>query len=190
MKVLVDADSLPKSVRSIVIKAAIKRNLDITFCSDRFLKDIQAAYNLHTSSLRNIAKEEGETDKQKISNIKSTIKQIVVETGENSADDKIVELAESGDLAITHDIPLSDRLVSKGAIVIDDRGSIYTEDNIKTRLSLRNAMTELRSYGVNLEKSGSMSAKDVKAFADAFSKTLDSMIREQNSWCKFNIICK
>jgi uncharacterized protein YaiI (UPF0178 family) len=177
MKVLVDADSLPKAVRSIVIKAAIKRNLDIIFCSDRFLKDIQAAYNTHTSNLRKIAKEEGVTEREELIKIKSTIKQIVVETGENSADDKIVELAGKDDLAITHDIPLADRLVTKGTLVLDDRGAIYTEDNIKTRLSLRNAMTELRSYGVNLEKNGSMSPKDVKAFADAFSRSLDSMER-------------
>lgn len=180
MKVLVDADSLPKAVRSIVIKAAIKRNLDITFCSDRFLKDIKVAYDLHTSSLRKIAKENGITEKEELIKIKSPIKQIVVETGENSADDKIVELAENEDLAITHDIPLADRLVTKGALVLDDRGAIYTEDNIKTRLSLRNAMTELRSYGVNVEKNGSMSPKDVKAFADAFSKTLDNMERKKN----------
>jgi hypothetical protein len=177
MKVLVDADSLPKAVRNIVIKAAIKRNLDITFCSDRFLKDIKVAYDLHTSSLRNNAKEKGITEKEELSKIKSTIKQIVVETGDDSADDKIVELSEKDDLAITHDIPLSDRLVTKGVMVLDDRGAIYTEDNIKTRLSLRNSMTELRSYGVNLEKNASLSQKDVKAFADSFSRTLDNMQR-------------
>ncbi len=180
MKVLVDADSLPKAVRSIVIKAAIKRNLDITFCSDRFLKDIQSAYNTHTSLLRKIAKENGISEKEELTKIKSSIKQIVVETGDDSADDKIVEIAEKDDLAITHDIPLSDRLVTNGVMVINDRGAIYTEDNIKARLSLRNAMTELRSYGVNLEKNGSMSQKDVKAFADAFSRTLDNMERNND----------
>ncbi|MBK5200939.1 MAG: DUF188 domain-containing protein [Spirochaetaceae bacterium] len=178
MKVLVDADSLPKQIRAIVIKAAIKRNLNITFVSDRYLKDIESAYNKHTALLRNIAKEIGISEKEELNKIKSPIEQIVVETGENSADDKLVELAEEGDLSITHDIPLSDRLVEKGVIVLDDRGSIFTENNIKTRLSLRNSMTELRSYGVNLEKNSSMKDKDIKAFADAFSSTLDKKMRE------------
>jgi uncharacterized protein YaiI (UPF0178 family) len=177
MKVLVDADSLPKQVRAIVIKAAIKRNLDITFISDRYLKDIESAYNKHTSLLRTEAKSKGIIERVDLIKIKSPITQIVVETGENSADDKLVELADDGDLAITHDIPLSDRLVEKGVLVLDDRGSIYTENNIKTRLSLRNAMTELRSYGVNLEKNSGMKDKDVKAFADAFSSTLDKKLR-------------
>ena len=179
MIVLVDADSLPKNIRSIVIKAAIKRNLDITFVSDRFLKDIQTAYNQHTAQLRKRAKENGIVEKDALTKIKSSIKQIVVETGMNSADDKIVELAQEGSLAITHDIPLADRLITKGTLVLDDRGSIYDANNIKSRLSLRNDMTELRSYGVNIEKNGAMSAKDIKAFADAFSKTLDTMERNQ-----------
>lgn len=178
MKVLVDADSLPKQIRAIVIKAAIKRNLDITFISDRYLKDIESAYNTHTALLRKSAKENGIIEKEELIKIKSMIEQIVVETGENSADDKLVDLSKEGDIAITHDIPLSDRLVEKGVLVLDDRGSIFTENNIKARLSLRNSMTELRSYGVNLEKNSSMRDKDIKAFADAFSSTLDKKMRK------------
>lgn len=177
MQVLVDADSLPKQIREIVLRAAKKRNLDITFASDRFLKDIDFAYREHTAELRVTAKQSGIEDKLTLRNIKSSIKQIVVETGENSADDKLVELAQNGDLAITHDIPLADRLVTKGVIVLDDRGSVYTEENIKTRLSIRNVMTELRSYGIQAEKNNSLKDKDIKAFADAFSRNLDKMMQ-------------
>ncbi|MGD1822505.1 MAG: DUF188 domain-containing protein, partial [Pleomorphochaeta sp.] len=96
----------------------------------------------------------------------------------DSADNKIVELAEDGDLAITHDIPLIDRLCEKGVLVLDDRGNIFTDKNIKERLSIRNAMTELRSYGINIEKNKKMGPKAVKLFSDAFSKTLDKYKKE------------
>lgn len=52
MKVFVDADSFLKQMRDIVLRAAIKRNLDITFVADRSLKDVLIASESHTSILR------------------------------------------------------------------------------------------------------------------------------------------
>jgi uncharacterized protein YaiI (UPF0178 family) len=174
MKVYVDSDSFFKQMRDIVLRASIKRNFDITFVADRELKDVLKARETHTAALRKKAKEVNKNiDSDSLKLIKSSIKMIVVETNSDSADDKVVELAREGDLAITHDIPLIDRLTEKGVLVLDDRGNIFTKDNIKERLSLRNAMTELRSYGINIEKNKRMGAKEVKLFADAFSKTID-----------------
>jgi uncharacterized protein YaiI (UPF0178 family) len=59
-----------------------------------------------------------------------------------------------------------------GLLVLDDRGSVFTADNIGERLSMRNAMTELRSYGVMSKSSGTMSNKDIQQFANAFDKEL------------------
>ena len=49
--------------------------------------------------------------------------------------DYLVENAAIPGFAITHDVPLSNRLVEKGIVVLDDRGGIYTSNNIKERLS-------------------------------------------------------
>ena len=179
MKVYVDSDSFFKQMRDIVLRAAIKRNLDITFVADRPLKDVIMARDKHTSQLRKKAKDKNkDIDKISLREIKSNIKMIVVETDSDSADDMIVELSQEGDLAITHDIPLIDRLTEKGVLVLDDRGNIFTQENIKERLSIRNAMTELRSYGINIEKTRRMGNKEVKLFADAFSKTIDKYKEE------------
>lgn len=179
MKIYVDSDSFLKQMREIVLRAAIKRDLDITFVADRNLKDVILAKQNHTVELRRQAVSVNPNiEKDEIKNIKSKIKFIVVETDSDSADDKIVELAQKGDLAITHDIPLIDRLCEKGVLVLDDRGNTFTDKNIKERLSIRNAMTELRSYGINIEKNKKMDQKAVKLFSDAFSRTLDKYKEE------------
>ncbi|MGD1822091.1 MAG: DUF188 domain-containing protein, partial [Pleomorphochaeta sp.] len=128
MKIYVDSDSFLKQMREIVLRAAVKRNLDITFVADRNLKDVLLTKEKHTSKLR---KEElinnPNIEKEDLKKIKSNITMIVVESDSDSADNKIVELAEDGDLAITHDIPLIDRLCEKGVLVLDDRGNIFTD---------------------------------------------------------------
>jgi hypothetical protein len=179
MKVYVDADSFLKQMREVVLRAAQKRNLDITFVADRNLKDVLLAKEKHTAQLRKQALiENSDIDAESLKTIKSKIDMIIVQSDSDSADDKIVELANSGDLAITHDIPLIDRLTEKGVLVLDDRGNIFTDKNIKERLSIRNAMTELRSYGINVEKTKKMGVKEIKAFSDAFSRTLDKYREE------------
>lgn len=179
MKIYVDSDSFLKQMREIVLRAAIKRNLDITFVADRSLKDVQLKKERHTADLRKAYLDKNPNcDRDQLKTLKSKIKMIVVKSDSDSADDKIVELAQKGDLAITHDIPLIDRLCEKGVLVLDDRGNIFTDKNIKERLSIRNAMTELRSYGINIEKSKKMGVKEIKAFSDAFSKTLDKYREE------------
>ncbi|NCD05196.1 MAG: DUF188 domain-containing protein [Spirochaetia bacterium] len=179
MKVFVDADSFLKQMRDIVLRAAIKRNLDITFVADRSLKDVLIASESHTSILRKeTLSNNPKIEKEELKKITSSIKMIIVESDSDSADNMIVDLANEGDLAITHDIPLIDRLAEKGVLVLDDRGNVFTDKNIKERLSIRNAMTELRSYGINVEKNKKMGSKEVRLFADAFSKTLDKYKEE------------
>ena len=55
----------------------------------------------------------------------------VVEQGADEADNHIVQLCQKGDLVITADISLADRVISKQAHAIDHRGELYTVDNIK-----------------------------------------------------------
>ena len=98
--------------------------------------------------------------------------QILVPSGEGEADKYIFENSESGDMAITRDIPLASDLVKNGLLVLDDRGNVFTVDNIGERLSIRNAMTELRSYGVMSKSAGAMSNKDVQLFANSFDREL------------------
>jgi uncharacterized protein YaiI (UPF0178 family) len=98
--------------------------------------------------------------------------------GEGSADNRIVELAERGDLAVTRDIPLASRLVEAEVCVIDDRGRIYTRENIRERLSLRNFMVDLAENGLGMERNNSYGRRELKAMADSFDKVLSRLMRE------------
>jgi uncharacterized protein YaiI (UPF0178 family) len=94
---------------------------------------------------------------------------------DNSADDRIVELAEKGDLVITRDVPLAKRLVEKDAAVLDDRGRIFTKNNINELLSLRNFTVGLANNGLEFERTANYNKKDFKKFADSLDRLLAKM---------------
>ncbi len=171
-EVWVDADSVPVSLRQIILKAAARLGLRCFFVADRSLPDVKRFIADDTFALRQKAREAGETDADAIKAIRSGISMHVVQTGSNSADDFIVEHAGPHSLCVTHDIPLAARLLEKGCTVIDDRGGEYTDSEIRVRLADRLVNMELRTWGVYSEQQRKMSGSDVKAFADNLDRTL------------------
>ena len=105
----------------------------------------------------------------------------IVEQGADKADDRIVELVDGGDLVITTDIPLADRIVSKGAIGIDHRGELYTKENIKQHLAMRNLMAEIRDTGEILKGAKPFGSKDVYLFANEFDKYCTKVFSQSSS---------
>ena len=93
-------------------------------------------------------------------------------SGPDVADDRIVALVQPGDLVITADIPLADRVVSKGAFALDPRGDLYTEENIKDRLAMRNLLNELRNDGAITGGPPAFGQKDRQAFANQLNRFL------------------
>jgi len=87
-------------------------------------------------------------------------------------DDVIVERARPGDLVITADIPLAAQVVEKGAHALDPRGGMYTKDNIKGRLAMRNLLSELRDGGVNTGGPPPLGNRDKAAFANQLDRFL------------------
>lgn len=94
--------------------------------------------------------------------------------GENAADDRLVERAEAGDLAVTRDLPLAERLAEKGLRVLNDRGEVFTASDARERRSLRDAAAELRSLGLAPEspRRSTWGPRELKAFADALDREL------------------
>ncbi len=174
----VDADSVPVQIRSIILRRVVKEGLTAIFVADRPLKDVKLAYEQHTAALRSAAKAGSEEDGERLRAIRSPIAMVVVEAGEDSADDWIVEHAEEGSLAITHDVPLANRLAQKGLVVLDDRGAVFTKENIGERLSMRNLMGELREMGIFNEQHKRMDNRQVKAFSDAFDTVLHTLLKQ------------
>jgi uncharacterized protein YaiI (UPF0178 family) len=136
MKILVDADSCPKPARELVLKRAEKLDLKLIFAANR-------AIPVYGGAVMEICP-----------------------NGEDAADDRIVELSEPGDLAVTRDIPLAKRLIEKDVLVLDDRGRVFNRDNINEFLSLRNFIVGLADNGLDIERSSGYGKKEYKTFAD------------------------
>lgn len=144
MQIYVDADALPNGIKDILFRAAIRLSLALTMVANKNLRVEKSAF----------------------------IKCIIVPSGPDVADDRIVELVDPGDLVVTADIPLADRVVEKGAYAIDPRGDLYTRENIKDRLSLRDLLNELRNGGIISGGAPAFSRKDRSAFANQLNSFL------------------
>jgi uncharacterized protein YaiI (UPF0178 family) len=72
---------------------------------------------------------------------------VVVGDRLDAADDWIAEHAEKDDIVVSADIPLAARCIKKDAVVIDQRGGEFTEDNIGTALAGRELSSHLRDLG-------------------------------------------
>lgn len=141
-RIWVDADACPVAIREMLVKAAQKRGVPITFIAN------------HPIPL------------PKHPNLQFT----QVESGFDIADNLIALRAEKGDLVVTQDIPLADEVITKGAIAIGPRGHVYTKENIKSRLTMRDFMETLRSSGIQSGGPAPLNAQDKQAFGNALDK--------------------
>lgn len=105
---------------------------------------------------------------------------LLVESGIDVADKTIVAMLKEGDLVITADIPLADHTVSKNAHAIDHRGELYSRENIKQYLAMRNLMQEIRDSGEMTKGPPPFTKKDAHAFANQFNAFLDKHLRNAN----------
>ena len=149
MKLLVDADSCPKDARELSLRAARRRGIQAVFAANRPIPGIV-----------------GESASME-----------VCPAGENAADDRLVELAEPGDLAVSRDLALAKRLLGKGVSVIDDRGRAFTQDSINELLSLRDFTVGLAENGLGVQRTASYDMKARKLFADSLDRQLTRLLR-------------
>ena len=75
------------------------------------------------------------------------VSSVVVDEGPDVADDWIAERAGPGDVVITADIPLADRVLKACGQAIHPTGRVFTPDNIGAALSSRAVGEHLRSMG-------------------------------------------
>lgn len=144
MKIYIDADACPQAIKAILFKAAIRTGHELILVANQPL----------TISRHPL------------------IKTIQVERGFDVADDYIARVVTASDLVITADIPLADKVIDKQALALNPRGQLYTKENIKQRLGMRNFMEQLRSSGVKTGGPKSLSPRDIQQFANALDRHL------------------
>jgi len=150
-----DADSIPKDIRPFLIKRALDRReyegitVCVQFVAARAPADIPRACLVR------------------------------VEPGEGAADRYIEAHAVPPDIVVTRDIPLAERLVKRSVSVVNDRGDIFTAENIAERRSIRDAMAALRATGLAppSPKNSRRTAAETKRFADALERLIVRAIR-------------
>jgi len=94
----------------------------------------------------------------------------LVEGGLDVADDHIAEHCQAGDLVVTSDIPLADRVIERGATVVRFRGEVLDHTNVAQRLQVRDFMDDLRGAGVSTGGPPPYGPKDKARFAGALDR--------------------
>lgn len=155
MTIWVDADSMPRDVRQLLLRRAEKASrlerppFGICFVASKMPSDVPGKYAMHA------------------------------EAGPDSADLLVENAARPGDIVVTRDLPFAERIAMKGIPVINDRGMVFTKENVAERRSLRDAALELRALGIAGEspRSSSRTARDTKLFADSLDRLLAKLAR-------------
>ena len=147
MKIWVDADACPVVIKEILFRAAERTGICITLVANQQVQ-IPASRNINF---------------------------IQVAQGFDVADNEIVKRLTAGDLVITGDIPLAADVIEKGGHALNPRGEMYSADNIKARLSMRDFMETMRASGVNTGGPPPLNKSDRQSFANQLDKYLISM---------------
>ena len=144
MKIWVDADACPVAIKEILFRAAIRTQTTAMLVANQSLKVPPSPY----------------------------IKSIQVLKGFDVADNEIIRQSQNGDLVITSDIPLADDVIKKGALALSPRGDLFSKDNIKARLNMRDFLDTMRASGVDTGGPSPLTDKDNKKFADSLDRIL------------------
>jgi len=144
MKLWVDADACPRDAKELIYRAAERLSVPTVLVANAALSIPRLA---QVSLMR-------------------------VKQGLDIADAAIVQESQTGDVAITADVPLAALLVAKGVEVIDPRGEVYSPDSVAQRLAMRDFMQGLRDSGIPTEGPKTYGQKDRQAFANALDRVL------------------
>ncbi|MDQ6976956.1 MAG: YaiI/YqxD family protein [Ghiorsea sp.] len=144
MRIWVDADACPVPVKDILFRAAERAKINTILVANSMMRVPKSAY----------------------------ISAVQVDAGADVADQYIVDALDVGDLVITADVPLAADVIEKGGLALNPRGSMFTPDSIKSQLSMRNFMDDLRGSGVMTGGQAAFNHSDRQAFANALDREI------------------
>ena len=146
MKIWVDADACPAVIKEILFRAAERRQVPVTLVANQPIRIPPSRF----------------------------ISMLQVASGFDVADNEIVRRVEAGDLVITADIPLAAEVIGKGAHALNPRGELYSVNNIRERLNMRDFMDTMRASGIHTGGPPALSQSDRQAFANHLDRFLTS----------------
>jgi uncharacterized protein len=144
MRIWIDADACPGVIKDILFRAADRAKIRTICVANQLIRTPPSPW----------------------------ITAVQVPQGPDVADRHIADSVEAGDLVVTADIPLAAAIVEKNAFAIDPRGALYSRENVRELLDLRNFMDTLRSSGVETGGPPAFSQSDRQAFANQLDRFL------------------
>ncbi|PCJ11378.1 MAG: DUF188 domain-containing protein [Gammaproteobacteria bacterium] len=153
MKIWVDADACPGVIKDILFRSAERTGVEMTLVANQTVR----------------------VPKRK------NISFLLVRAGFDEADNEIVRRMVAGDLVITADIPLAAEVIEKGGLALNPRGELYSEENVRARLSMRDFMETLRSSGVHTGGPEALGPKDRQEFANQLDRLLTQFLKADDS---------
>jgi uncharacterized protein YaiI (UPF0178 family) len=144
MKIWVDADACPAVIKDILFRAAKRTRVPLTLVANHPLRIPPSP----------------------------CIRFLQVSAGFDVADKEIVKRLGAGDLVITGDIPLAAEVIEKGGHALTPRGELYSVDNIREHLVMRDFMDTLRASGIDTGGPAALSQKDRQSFANQLDQFL------------------
>ena len=150
MKIWVDADACPAVIKDILFRAAERTRVQLTLVANQAVPIPPSRH----------------------------IDMVQVRSGFDAADNEIVKRLGRGDLVITSDIPLASEVIDKGGYALNPRGELYTTDNIKERLNMRDFLATLRASGVQTGGPLTLSQSDRKNFANQLDQFLTKHLKD------------
>ena len=151
MNIWVDADACPVVIKEILFRAAERTGIQLTLVANQ---PVRIPPSRH-------------------------IKFIQVKSGFDVADNEIVNRLSSGDLVITSDIPLAAEVIEKEGYALNPRGELYSAENIRARLNMRDFMDTLRASGIDTGGPPPLNQSDRKSFADQLDKLLTRYVKNR-----------
>ena len=103
------------------------------------------------------------------------VKVITVEKGADSADFRLVNLVQKGDIAVTQDYGLAAMCLSKGAFVLNQDGKLYTEENIGGLLEIRAINKKSRMTRHRMPHIPKRTPEQDRAFEEALRRLIGSV---------------
>ncbi|QPG04474.1 YaiI/YqxD family protein [Salinimonas marina] len=144
MQIWVDADACPVAIKDILFRAAQRTKIQVTLVANHYIRTPASKY----------------------------VNFMQVTQGFDVADDEIVQRCQAGDLVITSDIPLADEVITKQCLALSPRGELFTRENIKSRLNVRDFMDTLRSSGIQTGGPAALSGTEKQAFGNKLDQWL------------------
>ena len=102
-----------------------------------------------------------------------------VDAGPDVADDWSAARIEPGDIAITNDIPLAERVLAAGGAAIAPNGRPFTADTIGSAIAQRALMEQIRSTGEITGGPKPFAAADRSQFLQAMDQAIQKELKRR-----------